>query len=94
MLSKMMLSESNVLMLDEPTNHLDLESITSLNNSLINFQEVILFTSHDHEFLSTVVNRIIEFTPGGVIDRLMTFDEYIKNTKVAEIREAATPKAA
>ena len=94
MLSKMMLSESNVLMLDEPANHLDLESITSLNNSMINFQGVILFTSHDHEFLSTVVNRIIEITPGGVIDLLTTFDEYIENTKVAETREAMIAKAA
>ena len=94
MLSRMMLSESNVLMLDEPTNHLDLESITSLNNSLIKFQEVILFTSHDHEFLNTVVNRIIEITPGGVIDRLMTFDEYIESTEVSETREAMIRKAA
>jgi ATPase subunit of ABC transporter with duplicated ATPase domains len=94
MLSRMMLSESNVLMLDEPTNHLDLESITSLNNSLINFKEVILFTSHDHEFLSTVVNRIIEITPSGVIDRLMTFDEYIESTEVAQTREAMLLKAA
>ncbi len=94
MLSRMMLSESNVLMLDEPTNHLDLESITSLNNSLINFKEVILFTSHDHEFLSTVVNRIIEITPGGVIDRLMTFDEYLESTEIAETREAMIRKAA
>jgi ATPase subunit of ABC transporter with duplicated ATPase domains len=94
MLSRMMLSESNVLMLDEPTNHLDLESITSLNKSLLNFQEVILFTSHDHEFLNTVVNRIIEITPGGVIDRLMTFDEYIESTEVEETREAMIQKAA
>ena len=65
MLSRMMLSESNVLMLDEPTNHLDLESITALNNSLLNFPEVILFTSHDHEFLNTVANRIIEIYSGG-----------------------------
>ncbi len=88
MLSRMMLSESNVLMLDDPTNHLDLESITSLNKSLLNFEEVILFTSHDHEFLNTVVNRIIEIAPGGVIDRLMTFDEYIESTEVEETRDA------
>jgi len=94
MLSRMMLSESNVLMLDEPTNHLDLESITSLNKSLLNFQEVVLFTSHDHEFLNTVVNRIIEITPGGVIDRLMTFDEYIESREVEETREAMVRKAA
>lgn len=94
MLSKMMLSESNVLMLDEPTNHLDLESITSLNDSLMKFQEVILFASHDREFVNTVVNRIIEITPGGVIDRLMSFDEYIESTEVAETREALMREAA
>ncbi|WP_304511452.1 ABC-F family ATP-binding cassette domain-containing protein [Desulfobacula sp.] len=94
MLSRMMLSESNVLIMDEPTNHLDLESITALNDSLVKFQEVILFTSHDHEFVNTLVNRIIEITPGGVIDRLMTFDEYIESTEVAKIREAMIRKAA
>ncbi|MFC1883809.1 ABC-F family ATP-binding cassette domain-containing protein [Thermodesulfobacteriota bacterium] len=94
MLSRMMLSESNVLMLDDPTNHLDLESITSLNKSLLNFKGVVLFTSHDHEFLNTVVNRIIEITPEGVIDRLMTFDEYIESTEVEETREAMIRKAA
>ncbi len=94
MLSRMMLSESNVLMLDEPTNHLDLESITSLNKSLLNFQDVIFFTSHDHEFVNTVANRIIEITPGGVIDRLMTFDEYIESTEVSVIREAMVREAA
>ena len=94
MLSRMMLSESNVLMLDEPTNHLDLESITSLNNSLLKFQDVILFTSHDHEFVNTVANRIIEITPGGVIDQLMTFDEYIERTEVVKTREAMLRKAA
>ena len=94
MLSRMMLSESNVLMLDEPTNHLDLESITSLNESLVKFQEVVLFTSHDHEFLNTVVNRIIEITPGGVIDRVMTFDEYLESSEVSEVRETMIKKAA
>ena len=94
MLSKMMLSESNVLMLDEPTNHLDLESITALNNSLLNFPEVILFASHDHECLNTVVNRIIEIAPGGLIDRRMTFDEYIENAEVWKTREAMIAKAA
>ncbi|MBU1343000.1 MAG: ATP-binding cassette domain-containing protein [Proteobacteria bacterium] len=84
MLSRMMLSESNVLILDEPTNHLDLESITALNDSLVKFQEVILFTSHDHEFVNTVANRIIEITPTGFIDRLMTFDEYIESKKAAQ----------
>jgi len=90
----MMLSESNVLMLDEPTNHLDLESITSLNNSLLKFQDVILFTSHDHEFVNTVANRIIEIIPGGVIDQLMTFDEYIERTQVVKTREGMLLKAA
>ncbi|SDT83787.1 ABC-F family ATP-binding cassette domain-containing protein [Desulfobacula phenolica] len=88
MLSKMMLSQSNALILDEPTNHLDLESITALNDSLVKFQEVILFTSHDHEFVNSVANRIIEITPGEVIDRLMTFDEYIKSAEVSKIRES------
>lgn len=94
MLSRMMLSESNVLILDEPTNHLDLESITALNNSLVNFPEVILFASHDHEFLNTVVNRIIEITPSGVIDRLMTFDAYLESKEVAQARESMILKAA
>jgi len=94
MLSRMMLSESNVLVMDEPTNHLDLESITSLNNSLLKFQDVILFTSHDHEFVNTVANRIIEITPGGVIDQLMTFDEYIERTEVVKTHEGVLLKAA
>ena len=94
MLSRMMLAGSNVLILDEPTNHLDLESITALNDSLVKFPEVILFTSHDHEFVNTVVNRIIEITPGGVIDQLMTFDEYLTSTEVAKIREILAQKAA
>lgn len=94
MLSRMMLANSNVLIMDEPTNHLDLESITALNNSLLKFNEVVLFTSHDHQFVNSLVNRIIEITPGGVIDRLMTFDEYIDSKEVAETREALTRKAA
>jgi ATPase subunit of ABC transporter with duplicated ATPase domains len=94
MLSRMMLSESNVLILDEPTNHLDLESITALNDSLLKFPEVLLFTSHDHEFLSTVVNRIIEITPGGVIDRMMSFDDYIESAEVAKTRDELVRKAA
>jgi ATPase subunit of ABC transporter with duplicated ATPase domains len=89
-----MLSESNVLILDEPTNHLDLESITSLNDSLLKFQEVVLFTAYDHEFVNTVANRIIEIIPGGIIDRRMTFDEYIESTKVAQTREGMIRKAA
>ena len=78
MLSKMMLSGANVLILDEPTNHLDLESITAVNNGLINFVGTILFTSHDHQFINTVANRIIEIIPGGVIDKNMTYDEYLE----------------
>ncbi|MDH4318449.1 MAG: ATP-binding cassette domain-containing protein [Desulfobulbaceae bacterium] len=77
MLSKMMLSGANVLMLDEPTNHLDLESITSLNNGLIAFPEVALFSSHDHEFVSTVANRIVELTPDGILDLTIGFDDYL-----------------
>ncbi|MDY0191696.1 MAG: ATP-binding cassette domain-containing protein [Desulfuromonas sp.] len=87
MLSRMMLSSANVLLFDEPTNHLDLESITALNNSLIQFPEVILFTSHDHKFVSTIANRIIELTPHGVIDRVMSFDEYLDNADVNALRE-------
>ena len=87
MLSRMMLTNANVLLFDEPTNHLDLESITALNNSLINFSEVILFTSHDHKFVSTLANRIIELTPGGVIDRVMGFDEYLHSAAVNALRE-------
>jgi ATPase subunit of ABC transporter with duplicated ATPase domains len=86
MLARMMLTNANVLLLDEPTNHLDLESITALNNSLIAFSEVILFTSHDHKFVSTLANRIVELTPGGVIDRVMSFDEYLENADVNALR--------
>ncbi|MCI6568917.1 ABC-F family ATP-binding cassette domain-containing protein [Dysosmobacter sp. HCP28S3_G4] len=78
MLSRMMLYGSNVLVLDQPTNHLDLESITAVNNGLIDFKGVVLFASHDHEFVQTVANRIIEFTPNGVIDKPCTYDEYIE----------------
>ena len=87
MLARMMLTGSNVLILDEPTNHLDLESITALNNGLISFSEVLLFASHDHEFVSTVANRIVEFTPGGIIDRSMTFEEYLENEEVNRTRD-------
>jgi ATPase subunit of ABC transporter with duplicated ATPase domains len=87
MLSKMMLAGANALILDEPTNHLDLESITALNNGLIAFTGVLLFSSHDHEFVSTVANRIIEFTPGGIIDRSMGFDEYLNDAEVASLRD-------
>ncbi|MDT8419740.1 MAG: ATP-binding cassette domain-containing protein [Desulfuromonadales bacterium] len=86
MLAKMMLTEANALVFDEPTNHLDMESITALNNGLIAYPEVILFTSHDQKFLATVANRIIEFTPGSYIDRSLTFDEYLESREVAKIR--------
>jgi ATPase subunit of ABC transporter with duplicated ATPase domains len=86
MLSRMMLSGANALILDEPTNHLDLESITSLNNGLITFPEVVLFASHDHQFVSTVANRIVEVTPDSIIDMMMDFDEYLamKEANLAE----------
>jgi len=87
MLARMMLVGANALILDEPTNHLDLESITALNNGLIAFPEVILFASHDHQFVSTVANRIVEFTPAGVIDRVMGFDDYLENAEVALLRD-------
>ncbi len=86
MLAKMMLTEANALVFDEPTNHLDLESITALNNGLMAFSEVVLFTSHDHKFLATVANRIIEFTPVGFIDRMLTFDEYLASSEVERMR--------
>lgn len=81
MLAKMMLNGANVLILDEPTNHLDLESITALNNGLINFDGTILFTSHDHQFVQTIANRIVEITAAGIIDRRMSYDEYLE-TKI------------
>jgi len=87
MLSRMMLSGANALILDEPTNHLDLESITALNNGLISFTGVALFASHDHEFVSTVANRIVEITPAGIIDRVMGFDEYLEDAEVARMRD-------
>jgi len=87
MLSKMMLADANVLILDEPTNHLDLESITSLNNGLMAFSEVVLFASHDHQFVSTVANRIVEITPDGITDVMMTFDQFLE-MKEAELTEA------
>ena len=86
MLSKMMMKRANILLLDEPTNHLDLESIQALNNSLINFKGTVMFSTHDHEFAQTVANRIIELTPNGVIDRYTTFDEYLSDPKIKELR--------
>ncbi len=87
MLSRMMMTRANILLLDEPTNHLDLESIQSLNNSLINFKGTVLFSTHDHEFAQTVANRIIEITPKGVIDRYSTFEEYLTDPKIKALRE-------
>jgi len=87
MLSRMMMIRANVLMLDEPTNHLDLESITAFNNSLKNFKGTQMLTTHDHEFAQTVGTRIIELTPNGVIDRYMTFDEYMNDKKIKEQRD-------
>ena len=86
MLSRMMMERANVLMLDEPTNHLDLESITAFNNSLKNYKGSVIFTTHDHEFAQTVGNRVVELTPNGAIDRYMTFDEYLDNESVQELR--------
>jgi len=87
MLSKMMLSGSNVLLLDEPTNHLDLESIESLNNGLIDFKGPVLFTSHDHQFAETIATRIIEITLAGILDKLMTYDEFIADDHIKQQRE-------
>jgi ATPase subunit of ABC transporter with duplicated ATPase domains len=94
MLSRMMLQDPNVVILDEPTNHLDLESIQAFNESMSNFKGIVLLTSHDHTFLQTVANRVIELTPGGVIDRLMSFDEYLGDARVKAIREDLYPREA
>ncbi len=87
MISRMMLKDANALILDSPTNHLDLESIQAFNNSLMQFPEIVLFTSHDHEFIQTVCNRIIELTPNGIIDKKMDYDDYITDEKVAAQQE-------
>jgi ATPase subunit of ABC transporter with duplicated ATPase domains len=87
MISRMMLKGGNFLMLDEPTNHLDLESIQAFNNALINFPGTVIFTCHDHHFTQTVANRIVEITPNGCLDKLMTFDEYISSQKVKEQKQ-------
>lgn len=87
MISKMMLQNPNVLILDEPTNHLDLESITAFNDSMITYSGIVLFTTHDHQFMQTVANRIIELTPKGIIDKLMTYDEYLTDERVKATRE-------
>ena len=92
MLSRMMLQDPNVVILDEPTNHLDLESIQSFNESMSTFKGIVLLTSHDHTFLQTVANRVIELTPNGIIDRLTTFDEYLQDPRVKQLREEMYPK--
>jgi len=95
MLSKMMLSGSNVLLMDEPTNHLDLESITALNNGLIDFDGTLIFTSHDHQFVQTIANRILEIMPdGSVIDRMMTYDEYLESSEIQALRAKALSASA
>ena len=75
------------MILDDPTNHLDLESIESLNEGLVKFPGVVMFSSHDHEFISTIANRIIEITPKGIIDRMMNFDDYLKDDQVKQLRK-------
>jgi ATPase subunit of ABC transporter with duplicated ATPase domains len=92
MVSRMMLTNANCLILDEPTNHLDLESITAFNNALKDWKHVALFTSHDHEFVQTVANRIIEITPMGIIDKRMNYDEYLADEGVKALREKMYPK--
>ncbi|ARF70355.1 ABC transporter ATP-binding protein [Paenibacillus larvae subsp. pulvifaciens] len=87
MLAKMMLEAANVLVMDEPTNHLDLESITALNNGLVDFDGTLLFVSHDHQFIQTIANRIIEITPNGMIDRMMSYDEYLDNEEIKQLRQ-------
>jgi ATPase subunit of ABC transporter with duplicated ATPase domains len=87
MIARMMLTDANTLVLDSPTNHLDLESIQAFNNTLQNFKGVILMASHDHEFIETVCNRVIELTPNGIIDKMMDYDDYITDEKVAAARE-------
>ena len=93
MLSRMMLLSANILILDEPTNHLDLESITALNNGLIDFKGTILFTSHDHQFVQTIANRIVEITPVGIVDKEMSYDEFLESSVLKEQREALYEKS-
>ncbi len=93
MIARMMLTQANCLILDEPTNHLDLESITAFNNALKDWKHIVLFTSHDHEFVQTVANRIIELTPGGIIDKYMPYDDYIADEKIKGLREKLNHQA-
>ena len=86
MISRMMLQNPNLVILDQPTNHLDLESIQSFNEGCVAFPGIVFLTSHDHTFMQTVANRVIELTPKGIIDRLMTFDEYLEDKRVKELR--------
>jgi ATPase subunit of ABC transporter with duplicated ATPase domains len=88
MIARMMIRNANVMILDTPTNHLDLESIQAFNNTLIRFKGNILMSSHDHEFIQTICNRIIELTPNGIIDRTMDYDDYIMDEKLKEKRNA------
>ena len=91
LLSKMMISGANVLLFDEPTNHLDMESITALNNGMIKFPGVLLFTSHDHQIVQTTANRIMEIVPGGkLIDKITTYDEYLESDEMARKRQTYT----
>ena len=85
MLARMMLTGANVLILNEPTNHLDLEAISALNNSLIDFPGTVLFVSHDHQFIQTIANRIIEIIPTGIVDKRMTFDEYLNDEEIKKV---------
>ena len=87
MIARMQLRNANCLILDTPTNHLDLESIQAFNNNLVSFKGNVLFSSHDHEFIDTVANRIIEFTPNGIIDKIMKYDEYVSSEQIQELRE-------
>ena len=87
MVSKMMLAAPNFLMLHEPTNHLDLETITAFNNSLIDYPGMVMFHSHDHQFMQTVANRVIEITPNGKLDKLMTYDDYLEDEAIQEQRK-------
>lgn len=87
MISKMMMKNANCLVLDSPTNHLDLESIQAFNNTLIQFKGIVLMSSHDHEFINTVCNRVIELTPNGIIDKIIDYDDYITSEEIKALRE-------